>query len=170
MKRKHSSPTLRPRRGRWKRVMPANRALVKLGRPITCQVDMLRLQKHRQTETRLQTSCQEKALPGEWCGRGKARRTLSGWLAFFLQDTPSESVRGMSGPCTKPEKHHPLQRKWGITTWRSSVSVKSIGYKLTEREMKVLGKNWKELQQLAEKRRQWRQFVDGPCSNLESGA
>ena len=36
--------------------------------------------------------------------------------------------------------------------------------------MKVLGKNWKELQQLAEKRRLWRLFVDGPCSNLEPRA
>ena len=33
------NPTLRPRRGRRKRVKPANRALVKLDRPITCQVD-----------------------------------------------------------------------------------------------------------------------------------
>ena len=40
----------------------------------------------------------------------------------------------------------------------------------TEKEMKVLGKNWKELQQLAEKRRLWRLFVDGPCSNLEPRA
>ena len=37
----------------------------------------------------------------------------------------------------------------------------------TEKEMKVLGKNWKELQQLAEKRRLWRLFFDGPCSNME---
>ena len=40
----------------------------------------------------------------------------------------------------------------------------------TEKEMKVLGKNWKELQQLAEKRRLWTLFVDGPCSNLEPRA
>ena len=39
-----------------------------------------------------------------------------------------------------------------------------------DKEMKVLGKNWKELEHLAEKRHQWRQFVDGPCSNLEPGA
>ena len=39
-----------------------------------------------------------------------------------------------------------------------------------QKEMKVLGKNWKELQQLAEKRRLWMLFVDGPCSNLEPRA
>ena len=34
------SPTLRPRRERWKQVMQANRALVKLHRPIPRAVDV----------------------------------------------------------------------------------------------------------------------------------
>ena len=34
------SPTLRPRRERWKQVMLANRALVKLHRPIPRAVDV----------------------------------------------------------------------------------------------------------------------------------
>ncbi|PFX25640.1 LINE-1 retrotransposable element ORF2 protein [Stylophora pistillata] len=96
----------------------------------------------------------------EWTGQipmvKQVRKRKWMWVGHTLR-RPSNSITRQAlrwNPQGKRKRGRPKN------TWRRD----------TEKEMKALGKNWKELQQLAEKRRQWRQFVDGPCSNLEPGA
>ena len=80
--------------------------------------------------------------------RKRSRHNRALKILFF------EIIHGLRNPQGKRKRGRPKN------SWRRDM----------EKEMKVLGKNWKELQQLAEKRRLWRLFVDGPCSNLEPRA
>ena len=86
----------------------------------------------------------------------QVRKRKWAWVGHTLR-RPSNSI-------TRRALH------WNPQGKRKRGRPKNSGRRDTEKEMKVLGKNWKELQQLAEKRRLWSLFVDGPGSNLEPGA
>ena len=86
----------------------------------------------------------------------QVRKRKWAWVGHTLR-TPSNSI-------TRQALH------WNPQGKRKRGRPKNSWRRDTEKEMKVFGKNWKELQQLAEKTRLWRLFVDGPCSNLEPRA
>ena len=86
----------------------------------------------------------------------QVRKRKWAWVGHTLR-RPSNSI-------TRQALH------WNPQGKRKRGRPKNSWRRDTEKEMKILGKNWKELQQLAEKRRLWRLFVDGPCSNLEPRA
>ena len=86
----------------------------------------------------------------------QVRKRKWAWVGHTLR-RPSNSI-------TRQALH------WNPQGKRKRGRPKNSWRRDTEKEMKALGKNWKELQQLAEKRRLWRLFVDGPCSNLEPRA
>ena len=75
------------------------------------------------------------------------------WIGHMLR-RPSSSITRQAlrwNPQGKRKRGRPKN------SWRRDM----------DKEIKVLGKNWKELERLAGKRRQLRQFVDGPYFILE---
>ena len=79
------------------------------------------------------------------------------------------AVRSNSNGQASEEEKMGVGRPHAEKTFKQHYEA-SIALEPTGKTKEVLRKSWKELQHLAEKRRLWRLFVDGPCSNLEPRA